>query len=980
MLYPPLVVGAPADRGGCGFYRVIWPLLAAQKAGVIQLRMPVEAVFLPADMIGTMRPDAILFQRSHTEPQIRTMKEYRKATDSLFVYTIDDWIDATPKYSPHYKEIPPRMGKEVKLAIKECDRLIVTNPFLANIYGHNIDTYVIPNYLPFSEWGESYYNPDEDKRRDSRPRIGWSGGAAHAGDLEILHKIAQLLGNSVVWVFSGMTPEGFNANNAEFIAPQGSDKYPKVLPKLRVDLALAPLLNNDFNRAKSSLRVLEYAACGYPTIASDVLPYKDMPVDLLPYEAEAWADLIKHKLFDLDKLHDEGRALHEWVWSTHKLEDHVDEYSKVFSFDGAGFEPYEPIVEPTVDVIVTAYDNYAVLKPCIDSILESKNETPYELIIVDNGCTDQITIEYINSLQNITTVKVNVNEGYIKGINTGILQHPNRDVIALNSDTTVYGDWIDRLYQAAYLDAKTASVTPLTNNGTLAAYPQPHAANVVLDPKRLDGLAATFKLPPTPVPTPVGFCTFFKRKALAAIGLFDQHAFGKGYGEENDWAMRSGNGNWSHVLTSNVFVEHKEGQTYKNERNALIEKAMKVMAARWPNYLPLLQKWNQLDPIKSSRAFLELHDLLDRAKSAYTEVIITHKLGGGVEQHTLNYIRTHQSILFRSNFNQPTMLDLSSNFLDLKNLFPIDIRADITPVVEILQRGKIAKIIVQSTVGMDLTAPDWIIELSERSGVPYEYVVHDYYTICPRIRLVDKSKVYCGGPETNKCQSCIKDIGSFAGMVDMEYWKKQYGKFLQKATNIFAPSKDAASRISQYVGVDVKVVPHETNLDVVIGRINKWRDGNLKVVVIGQISFDKGANVLLECIQCASQYNYPIEFTVVGRAEYETILTKFSNVKILGTYKENEIAGTLNNLKGHISWFPAIWPETYSYTLSHAIRAGLWPLAFDLGAPAERIHTLKFGDVIPLSYHDQPRRILDIMLVTGTKLKNQRETDFTCLR
>ena len=45
---------------------------------------------------------------------------------------------------------------------------------------------------------------------------------------------------------------------------------------------------------------------------------------------------------------------------------------------------------------------------------------------------------------------------------------------------------------------------------------------------------------------------------------------------------------------------------------------------------------------------------------------------------------------------------------------------------------------------------------------------------------------------------------------------------------------------------------------------------------------------------------------------------------------------------------PSVWPETYCYTLSVALRAGLYPVCFDIGAPAERLRSLGCGELLPV--------------------------------
>lgn len=53
-------------------------------------------------------------------------------------------------------------------------------------------------------------------------------------------------------------------------------KYFSTLANLRLDIALMPLLDNEFNHCKSHHKLLQYAQLGIPTIASNVKPYTDI--------------------------------------------------------------------------------------------------------------------------------------------------------------------------------------------------------------------------------------------------------------------------------------------------------------------------------------------------------------------------------------------------------------------------------------------------------------------------------------------------------------------------------------------------------------------------------------------------------------------------------------------------------------------------------------------------------------------------------
>jgi len=63
-----------------------------------------------------------------------------------------------------------------------------------------------------------------------------------------------------------------------------------------------------------------------------------------------------------------------------------------------------------------------------------------------------------------------------------------------------------------------------------------------------------------------------------------------------------------------------------------------------------------------------------------------------------------------------------------------------------------------------------------------------------------------------------------------------------------------------------------------------------------------------------------------------------------------------------LAFFPSVWPETYSYTLSEALRAGLFPVAFDIGAVAARIRAAGWGLVLPWEMVHDPARVNDTLL------------------
>jgi hypothetical protein len=119
------------------------------------------------------------------------------------------------------------------------------------------------------------------------------------------------LADEVEWVFFGMCPPGLLSLVSELHTGVAIEQYPAKLAGLDLDLALAPLEHNRFNECKSNLRLLEYGACGFPVVASDIRCYREdgLPVTLVRNRFKDWVDAIRSHVHDLDASRQAGLQL-----------------------------------------------------------------------------------------------------------------------------------------------------------------------------------------------------------------------------------------------------------------------------------------------------------------------------------------------------------------------------------------------------------------------------------------------------------------------------------------------------------------------------------------------------------------------------------------------------------------------------------------------------------------------------------------------
>ena len=107
----------------------------------------------------------------------------------------------------------------------------------------------------------------------------------------------------------------------------------------------------------------------------------------------------------------------------------------------------------------------------------------------------------------------------------------------------------------------------------------------------------------------------------------------------------------------------------------------------------------------------------------------------------------------------------------------------------------------------------------------------------------------------------------------------------------------------------------------------------MRIVCLGMLGAEKGAHVLARVAEQASIHAEAFEFILLGSCH----LPLPANVRRLGAYEDARVARLVAEIEPHLLWLPAQCPETWSYTLSVGLRAGLPVLASNVGVFPERL-------------------------------------------
>lgn len=137
----------------------------------------------------------------------------------------------------------------------------------------------------------------------------------------------------------------------------------------------------------------------------------------------------------------------------------------LFENRSAVAEQLRQTVSAEVTIIIQAYGRLEKTKRCVESVLNYTNGIDYELILIDNGSTDD-TLEYFRSIpwekKTVLHVTQNVGAGY-PSLMLG-LGHFGQYVCILGSDIIVTNNWLSNLLDCLRSDSKIGMVVPVSSN------------------------------------------------------------------------------------------------------------------------------------------------------------------------------------------------------------------------------------------------------------------------------------------------------------------------------------------------------------------------------------------------------------------------------------------------------------------------------------------------------------------------------------
>ncbi|WP_321341974.1 glycosyltransferase [Breoghania sp.] len=643
---------------------------------------------------------------------------------------------------------------------------------------------------------------------------------------------------------------------------------------------------------------------------------------------------------------------------------------------GLAPKPDFPALDEPVDIIVPVYNGYQHLGPLFTS-LKANTEGPYRLIVIEDCSPDERVRPHLRRLlepfDSVIHVEHEENRGFVRSVNEGA-RHTGTDFVILNSDTVVPPGWLQRLVGPLRAAADVASITPFSNAATICSFPAICEDSPLWPDVTLARIDAAFQRiapsqPPMELPTGVGFCMAMKQSVWQEIGSFDEETFGLGYGEENDWCLRAAAAGYRNIMAENLFVQHAHGGSFDSEtRRRLNKQHLAIIQKRYPSYESQVRAFMHTDPLRATRTAAAL--TLAAQSMQKPVLIVDHDRGGGA-----NHFRD-QMIARRLQDGQPVLL-LHEREASESDPSPFNLRLlirqsrfDVTlsslNELEMLLSQVIApqEIYFNNLVGHrdPLALVDCLTSLKMATGARLTMALHDFYPLCPSYALMNNEGRFCGLPSQETCRACLPQNAFAADPTGATIgsWRETWGRLIGAADEVTCfsdDSRDHLLRVYPDCAPQVQVRPHDPS--IVFSRKPEPGDrAALRVAVVGGISHQKGARVVEALARDLRKKRPTARVVVVGGLNNPVSLR---NLTITGRYEAEHLPDILEAHGINVCLFPSIWPETYSYVTAELMALDMPIVAFDVGAPAERLRTYPRALLLPLAAAEHPGTIVEAL-------------------
>jgi len=369
------VVRLLAACGGVDINRPLritsFPLMKDSAVNYFRMDMPLEKMVeqfkpmvkvrtsFPADVEDATWADICIFQQQQNVDYFAKLFDWCLTHGKMVIYETDDNVMAIPPTYPVYWYYRAEGRLELAKAMIHLSHYITTTTegLKKELGTINKNIKILRNKLDLSLAHWNY-----PKRKNDKVHIGWAGSFFHVPDLRTVSGVITDLvnNNDIRFMLCGYAKGGrildyrgnLKKKPVEIVDKRGLwqdildlfNQIPEekmeildILPLFeygafysRMDIAIAPLEDNRFNRCKSELKAIEAGAYSLPIVCADVEPYRAIikhgENGFLARKPRHWKKYLYMLIHDKDLREHLGRNLRKTIEERYDAKEQTDRY------------------------------------------------------------------------------------------------------------------------------------------------------------------------------------------------------------------------------------------------------------------------------------------------------------------------------------------------------------------------------------------------------------------------------------------------------------------------------------------------------------------------------------------------------------------------------------------------------------------------------------------------------------------------------
>ena len=410
--------------------------------------------------------------------------------------------------------------------------------------------------------------------------------------------------------------------------------------------------------------------------------------------------------------------------------------------------------------------------------------------------------------------------------------------------------------------------------------------------------------------------------------------------------LKLGDGSTTSVSVTRAMETHSARHRRLRELRWLVQAVLRrVKNGDFRGILRRAQSQNYIAPsLDSLKIVANLLPLLKAGRAV--SLVFDHNMGGGANLYRRTVVDERVAsgrIVLLCTYNLPTLDYRLHCFAPgaKEQIFRI---SSFVVLESLLDEASVDELFLNSPVSFDepLMFAEWLATMRTlHPKTRLTVAAHDYFSVCPSFVLLNAEGRYCGIPKISECATCLKNHrASYIALsprTEIGAWRAVWGRCLAAADEVRCFSESTRRLLLRaYPSLErgrISLVPHR--VDYKPDRLPKAdHSAPLSIGILGHISVQKGALVVKEMVREIERQREDIRVVVIGTLD---AAPDSERLVVTGSYQREELASLIEAHRINMLFFPSICPETFSYVIEEMMRLDLPIVAFDLGAPAERL-------------------------------------------